>query len=157
MGRERGPEVTSTSDLLRLVGTDLGWSGPFILTQDEVSLFARLTRDEQWIHVEPGRARVEGPYSGTVAHGFLVLDHAPWVLRQLLDLGAVRFGVNYGLNRTRFPSPVLTGTALRGTARIGSVDEIQPGVSRVTVGYEFCSRESTKPHCVAEMIHQFSF
>jgi len=157
MDRKHRPEVATTADLLGLVGTNLGWSEPFALSQNEISVFARLTRDEQWIHLDPDRARADGPYGGTVAHGFLVLDHAPWVLRQLLNLDAVRFGVNYGLNRTRFPSPVRTDTELRGTARIDSVQEVGDGVSRVAVAYEFRSADSTKPHCVAEMLHQFSF
>ena len=133
-----------------LTGADLGHSAYRTVTQEQVNLFADATDDHQWIHTDPRRAAA-GPYRSTVAHGFLTLSLLPALARGLYRVEGVRMGVNYGLNRVRFPAPLPTGSAVRATAEIAQVDPVPGGVqlvARVTVRTD----GGSKPCCVAETV-----
>jgi acyl dehydratase len=98
--------VQSPSELLGLVGADLGHSSWVTVTQVDVDAFARATRAEEWIHVDPERARREGPFGTAVAHGYLTLALATRFVTELLGGTGTLVGVNYGLERVRFPHPL---------------------------------------------------
>src|SRR5580658_708666 len=104
--------VASIDDLPSLVGQHLGYSEWQTITQDQVNLFADATGDHQWIHVDPERAKT-GPFRGAIAHGYLTLSLAPVLLGEVLTVEGMAFGVNYGCNKVRFPSPVPVGSVLR--------------------------------------------
>jgi acyl dehydratase len=143
----------SLDELTAAVGTELGASDWHTVTQEQVNLFAEATGDHQWIHVDPERAK-EGPFGGTIAHGYLTLSLIPLLAKECYSVGGVRMAVNYGSDKVRFPSPVPVGTPVRATAELLSVTEVSGGRQAV-VRFTIVSEASTKPHCVAETITRF--
>jgi acyl dehydratase len=133
------------------VGTHLGFSDWLTVTQERVDGFARVTGDEQWIHVDPQRAAT-GPFGGTVAHGYLVLSLAPCLLREVMDRfdlrPRARTSVNHGCDRVRFLSPVRVGARLRLGAVLDTVDPIRGG-RQLVFGLTFQVAGSRVPACVA--------
>src|SRR5947209_19397113 len=111
-------------ELKQRVGQQLGTSEPFEVTQDRVNLFAAATEDHQWIHVDPERAR-GGPFGGPIAHGYLTLSLLPHLLGGAFQVDGVRMGVNYGLNKLRFPSPVPVGSAVRAKFKLNDLKDVQ--------------------------------
>jgi acyl dehydratase len=145
--------MTTIAELPTLVGTELGTSDWHEVTQDAVNLFADATGDHQWIHVDVERARAESPFGGPIAHGYLTLSLLVPLLAQVLTVGDAVMGVNYGLNKVRFPSPVPVGSKVRATASLTEVTEIAGGlqyVLAVTVERE----GGDKPVCVAEPVYR---
>ncbi|WP_353890574.1 MaoC family dehydratase [Micromonospora sp. WMMA1363] len=115
-----------------------------------MDLFADATDDHQWIHLDPERAAA-GPYGGTVAHGYLTLSLLPVLVSRLYGVEGVRMGVNYGLNRVRFPAPVRVGGAVRATATINEVTAVGDAV-QVVATVTVDSDAGGKPVCVAETV-----
>jgi acyl dehydratase len=151
---EVGKVITSVEELKQLVGTETRVGDWHTVTQDEINQFAEATGDHQWIHVDVERAK-NGPFKGTIAHGFWTLSAASFIMRggQGVEVRLPRgMGINYGLNKVRFISPVHVGKRIRGHSKLLSVDEIQPGViqqvSELTVEIE----GESKPAMVAESI-----
>jgi acyl dehydratase len=145
--------TTTLAELPTLVGTELGTSDWHEVTQEAVNLFADATGDHQWIHVEVERAKKESPFGGPIAHGYLTLSLLVPLLAQVLTVGDAVMGVNYGLNKVRFPSPVPVGSKVRATATVTEVTEIAGGlqyVLAVTVERE----GGDKPVCVAEPVYR---
>jgi acyl dehydratase len=143
--------TTTLAELPTLVGTELGTSDWHEVTQESVNLFADATGDHQWIHVDVERAKKESPFGGPIAHGYLTLSLLVPLLAQVLTVGDAVMGVNYGLNKLRFPSPVPVGSKVRATATLKEVTEIAGGlqyVLAVTVERE----GGDKPVCVAEPV-----
>jgi acyl dehydratase len=143
-------EFASVEELTAAVGETLGPGEWQPIDQSRVNLFADATDDHQWIHVDPERA-AQGPFGAPVAHGFLTLSLLSSLVGQLYTVKGTRMGVNYGLNKVRFPAPVRVGTSIRVRAEIVSVDPVAGGVqlvARVTVE----SDGGEKPVCVAETV-----
>lgn len=140
----------SVDDLKAAVGTSLGYSDWIVVDQDRIDAFAKATEDHQWIHVDPERAKA-GPFGSTVAHGFLTLSLVPVLMGDKLRVQGARMGVNYGLNKVRFPAPLPVDSRVRGLTELVAVDEVEGGVQvtyRVTI-----ERESgDRPVCVAECV-----
>lgn len=133
------------------IGREVAVSEWLDVEQSRVGQFADATGDHQWIHVDPQRAAAESPFGGTVAHGFLTLSLLAKFAMDSIRIDGVRMGVNYGLNRVRFPSPVRVGSRLRGRFTLASVEDIPGGVQvqwEATVDIE----GQDKPACVAEML-----
>ncbi|MEU7800088.1 MaoC family dehydratase [Micromonospora arborensis] len=141
---------SSFEELSAAVGEHLG-PGPWQpIEQSRVDLFADATDDHQWIHLDPIRAAA-GPFGATIAHGYLTLSLLPALARELYRVEGVAMGVNYGLNRVRFPAPVRVGAAVRATATIAEVSPVIGGVQLVAaVTVE--SDSGGKPVCVAETV-----
>ena len=137
----------------QLVGQQLGYSEWHRIDQDQVNLFADATGDHQWIHVDPERAKA-GPFGGAIAHGYLTLSLAPVLLGEVLVVVGMTFGVNYGCNKVRFPSPVPVGSNLRMGVGVESVEDVKGGV-QVVFGMTFETEGSTKPSCVAEVVYRY--
>src|ERR1700677_1030783 len=112
------------------VGKDLGYSEWQPITQERVNLFAEATDDHQWIHVDPERAK-SGPFGGPIAHGYLTLSLAPVLLNKILRVDNMKFGVNYGANKVRFPTPVPVGADLRLGVTVASAENVADGVQVV--------------------------
>jgi acyl dehydratase len=148
------PRVFASLDELRTaVGEQLGWTDWQEIDQERIDLFATATGDRQWIHVDPERA-AQGPFHTTIAHGFLTLSLIPSLTPRLFQVEGVRMGVNYGVNKVRFPAPVPVGSRLRATAKIADVAEAGGGVQLVT--QVTIEREGgEKPVCVAETVARF--
>ena len=146
--------ITSLAEMRERVGTTLGESRRVTITQEMVDVFARLTGDEQWIHVDPERA-ADGPYAGTVVHGYLTLSLGPMLAPDIFRVeDDVAFGVNYGANRLRFPAPLLTGSPIR--LRIDLLDVVElEGATRLVMDYVFTAEGADRPCCVAEVMVQY--
>lgn len=114
--------INGPDELKALIGTEIGVSQWHRVTQDQICLFANATGDHQWIHVEPLRAR-EGPYGGTIAHGYLTLALIPFLAKQAFSIENVQMVINYGLDRARFPTPVKVGAFVRLHTKLISVKE----------------------------------
>ncbi|MCM2429301.1 MaoC family dehydratase [Streptomyces sp. RKAG337] len=143
----------SLDDLRAAVGEQFGPTGWLEIDQKRIDLFAEATGDHQWIHVDPEKA-AQGPFGTTIAHGYLTLSLIPSLTPDLFRVEGVKMGVNYGVNKVRFPAPVPVGSRLRATAQIAEVTEVGGGVQLVTkVTIE---REGgDKPVCVAETVARF--
>src|SRR5580693_693355 len=120
------PLVLETPHSLRdLVGRELTLTDWFPIAQERIRQFAEVTEDRQWIHVDRERAETESPYGTTIAHGFLTLSLVSHFLKQAIQIrSGVRLGVNYGLNRVRFPSPVRADSQVRARVSVISVKEL---------------------------------
>lgn len=125
--------TVSFADLPTLVGTDLGYSDWFEVTQERIDTFADATDDHQWIHVDPERAK-DGPFGAPIAHGFLTLALFIPMWVDLLDVQGAGTKVNYGLDKVRFVSPVTAGSRVRLTATIAEVTEVGGGLQLVVDG-----------------------
>ena len=149
--------MTTTIDgiggLEKLVGEHLGYSEWHEVTQEQVNLFADATGDHQWIHVDVERAKA-GPFGGPIAHGYLTLSLAPVLLTEIMRVDGVTMGINYGLNKLRFPSPVPVGSKVRAGATLANVEEVSGGV-QVTLNTTFEIEGGTKPVCVAEILFRY--
>jgi acyl dehydratase len=131
-------------------GRELGVSDWHEVTQAEVDAFADATGDHQWIHVDPERAAAT-PFGGTIAHGYFTLSLGPAMAEQIYAFDGVSFGLNYGLNRVRFPSPMPVGGRVRLRSAISAV-ESHDGWSQVVLTQTFEHEGSDKPVCVAEQL-----
>jgi acyl dehydratase len=146
-------KIEGIAGLKETVGAHLGYSGWRQITQEQVNLFADATDDHQWIHVDIERANA-GPFGGPIAHGYLTLSMAPAFMNEILEVSGVAMGVNYGLNKLRFPSPVPVGSRLRAGAVLSSVEDVAGGV-QVVLELTFETEGGTKPACVAEVLFRY--
>ena len=138
--------------LRELLGREIGPSGWRQVTQDDIDAFARLSGDDQWIHVDVERAKAESPFGTTVAHGNLTLSMIDGLRRDLIESTGFKLGVNYGWNKVRFPAPVPSGSKVRATAEIMSVDDVGGGWVQVVTKFTVEAEGSDKPVCVAESV-----
>ena len=144
-------KVFESVDALRAaVGQHSGYSDWHVITQEQVNLFAEATGDHQWIHVNPELA-AKGPFGTTIAHGYLTLSLIPMLFTEVSRVDGAKMGVNYGLNKVRFPAPVPVGSKVRGGVLVKSVEDVPGGVqviNEVTIEIE----GSEKPACIAETV-----
>ncbi|MEZ5322333.1 MAG: MaoC family dehydratase [Microthrixaceae bacterium] len=144
-------EIHGIEGLKAQVGHHLGYSDWLEITQERVNLFADATGDHQWIHVDPERAK-DGPFGGTIAHGYLTLSIGPMLAPQVMKATGFTMGVNYGCGKVRFPSPVPVGSRLRLGVEVKEVTDVAPGQVQATYLYTFEVEGAPKPSCVAEVI-----
>jgi acyl dehydratase len=144
-------EVASLDELKALVGTEVAVSDWFEVAQGRIDTFADATDDHQWIHVDPARCATESPFGAPVAHGFLTLSLLPVMLGNALRMTDVKMGLNYGLNKVRFPAPVPVGSRVRARLHLGSVEDIAGG-AQLTWDVTVEREGSSKPVCVAEFL-----
>jgi acyl dehydratase len=141
-------------ELKGMAGTDLGHTGWLEITQDRVDGFADATDDHQWIHVDRERAAA-GPFGGTIAHGFLTLSLVIPLFGELLTVRDVSMGINYGLNRVRFPAPVPVGSKIRLAATLGAVEDAGVNAVQAVVDYTIEVEGGGKPACVAQGVYRY--
>ncbi len=144
-------EIASLAELKGLIGQEVAVSDWIQITQERVNLFAEATGDRQWIHLDVERCRKESPFGGTVAHGFLTLSLLPMLMENAFVMTDVKMGVNYGLNKVRFPSIVSVGSRVRGRMTLLTVEDIEGG-AQMTWQVIMEQEGGDKPVCVAESI-----
>ncbi len=145
--------VSDIASLASHVGEQLGPTEWRVFTQDDVNQFADLTDDHNFIHVDP-EAAAKTPFGGTIAHGYLTLSMLAPVSQALIEISDLGMGVNYGLDKVRFPAPVPVGARFRGTGEIAEVAEIKGGVqAKVVMTIEV--EGSEKPAVVAECLFRY--
>ena len=138
------------ADFAALAGHEIGTSDWLLVDQARINLFAEATGDHQWIHIDPVRAAA-GPFGAPIAHGFLTLSLLPLLFESAFAIDDVRMGVNYGLNRVRFVSPVRVGSRVRGRFKLISYEPLEGG-AQLTVEATMELEGSAKPACVAETV-----
>jgi acyl dehydratase len=131
-------------------GEHLGYSDWHEVTQEQVNLFADATGDHQWIHVDVERAAA-GPFGGTIAHGYLTLSLIPMLGHTLYRVDGLKMGINYGVNKVRFPNPVRVGSKVRAGAELVSITDVDLGKQAV-LKYVVEIENQPKPACVAEVV-----
>lgn len=145
----------SAQDIHDAVGQHLGESAWTQITQTQIGQFADATGDHQWLHVDPARA-AQGPYGACIAHGYLTLALVNQFLPELVTVEGMKWGVNYGCDKVRFPAPVRVGARVRGVGELVRAETLPRGVQsvvRMTVEIE----GEDKPACVADTISRYYF
>ena len=141
---------TSLDEFKAAAGEEIGTSDWHTVTQEQINTFAEATGDHQWIHVDPEMA-AKGPFGTTIAHGYLTLSLLPFFGEQIYSIDGLAFGMNYGANKVRFPSPVPVNSRLRASATLKETTEIAIGTQGI-VNFVIELEGSEKPACVAEVV-----
>jgi acyl dehydratase len=142
--------LTGLDELRAHEGQEVGVSEWHEVTQEAINEFAEVTGDHNWIHVDVERAK-ETPFGGTIAHGYYTLSLAPKFSYSLMSVEGFAFGVNYGVNRVRFPAPLPVGSKVRMRMQLASVEDV-PGGAQITTELTFEREGEDKPVCVAESL-----
>jgi acyl dehydratase len=143
----------SLDEFVAAKGESLGFSEWHEITQEQVNAFADATGDHQWIHVDLDRA-ASGPFGGTIAHGYLTVSLLPILSMEIFRIEKLTMGINYGLDRVRFPSPVPTGSSIRAEATLTDVKETQLGsLAHIRMRVEIEGQQ--KAACVADTLSLF--
>jgi acyl dehydratase len=148
--------LASIDDVTDRVGQELGHSDWVEITQERVDTFADATGDHQWIHVDVDRA-AEGPFGTTIAHGYLTLSLGPALLHDVVEWRNTRMGINYGLDKVRFPAPVPVGSRVRLAATLVAAEPVGDDGVQVTLRTTFEIEGGTKPACVADLVLRYFF
>ena len=146
--------VVDLADLAGLVGREIATSGWLPVTQQRIDAFADATGDHQWIHVDTERARNETPFGATIAHGFLTLSLLTALVRDGVTVTGTRMTLNYGLNRVRFVSPVLSGSRIRARIALGGIEDMGDAI-QATWSITVESEGGKKPAVVAEWLVRY--
>jgi acyl dehydratase len=142
--------LDNLDELAGIAGEELGLSDWLEIDQERVDRFAEATGDHQWIHVDPERA-ASGPFGGTIAHGYLTLSLIPFLGSQVFSLETPGAKLNYGVNKVRFPHPVLVGSRIRSRVTMGDVTDLPAG-KQLTLRHVIEIEGQDKPACVAETV-----
>jgi len=149
--------TTTTFDspkvLLSAVGTQLGPTDWITITQEQINAFAEATLDNQWIHTDTERAKA-GPFGAPIAHGYLTMSLASHFMSELIRVSGISMGINYGVDKVRFPSPVPVGSKLRGRGEIVDVKEV-PGGVQATIRVTIERDGADKPAAVVDAISRY--
>jgi len=153
--------MSASDTLLKFLQPKIGTEihvGPWLMVdQERIDSFAKVTGDAQWIHTDSERAKKESPYGATIAHGFLTLSLLPYLTESnhpdffQKNYPGMKMRVNYGLNKVRFPKPVVVNSLIRARTMLQSVEKIGDGVQIIYV-YTIEIKDSEKPACAAEFI-----
>ncbi|MGH9000997.1 MAG: MaoC family dehydratase [Acidimicrobiia bacterium] len=153
MSSSKSPTILALSELTESVGRHVGHSEWHLIDQEQIDRFADATGDHQWIHVDAERAKA-GPFGTTIAHGYLTLSLGPKFIFDLVSVEGASLAVNYGLNKTRFPAPVPSGSRVRLGAELTGAEPIDGGVQAIFT-FTFEVENQPKPACVAEVVFRY--
>jgi acyl dehydratase len=142
--------LTGLDELKSHVGKEVGVSDWHEVTQEAINEFAEVTGDHNWIHVDIERAK-ETPFGGTIAHGYYTLSLGPMFSYSLLSVEGFDFGVNYGVNKVRFPAPMPVGDRVRMRMKLAAIEDV-PGGAQIVTELTFEREGGDKPVCVAESL-----
>lgn len=145
--------VMDVGDLASHAGQALGQTSWRTVTQDDIDAFARLTGDDQWIHVDPERAKA-GPFGTTIGHGYFTLALSTIFLDEVVTITGADVVLNYGSNRVRYPAPVPAGARLRATIELPAVEDVAGGV-QATFRLTYEVEGQQKPGCVADIVYRY--
>ncbi len=147
--------IEGVDELKSLVGQEVGASDWFEVTQQRVNEFADATLDHQWIHLDAERAKAETPFGGTIAHGFLTLSLLSHLISQTVTVqGNFKMGINYGLNRVRFISPVPVGSPIQARCTLQAVEDVTGGY-QLTWAVTVAVKDASKPAMAAEWLVRY--
>jgi acyl dehydratase len=150
-------QIEGLAGLEARVGSEIGVSNWIDVDQPMIDAFAETTGDRQWIHIDVERCKRESPFGGTIAHGFLILSLGPRLAYDVVAIGSVKMGINYGLDRLRFTSPLRSGSKLRLRVVLAGVDGKPDGSVLVRWTWTFETEGQDRPVAVAEMLSKVYF
>ncbi len=145
-------QINGIEDMKASVGQTVGPGEWRQVTQEDINDFARISGDDQWIHIDVERAKTESPFGTTIAHGNLTLSIIDGLRPSLIESTGFKLGVNYGWNKVRFPAPVPVGSKIRASVEVSSVDDVGGGWYQVITVIKVDLEGSEKPCCVAEHV-----
>jgi acyl dehydratase len=138
------------------LGNELGTSDWHTITQQQINQFADATLDHQWIHTDPERAKNEGPFGGTIAHGYLTVSLLPYFWHQIADVQNLKMEINYGIESMKFSQPVLVDSRVRLIAKLSAILNLR-GVTKATIGVTMEIEGQKKPAYVGEVVFLYHF
>lgn len=145
-------EFQNFEDFKLMLGTELPSTNWYVINQQMINDFANATLDKQWIHVDEHRAQKESPFKSTVAHGFMSVAMISKMLAEIFTIKSVTMGLNYGLNKVRFPTPVPVNSELRMHTKIKEIEHLSNNGIKVTFECVIELKGQEKPACVAEFL-----
>ncbi|MEB2778956.1 MaoC family dehydratase [Algoriphagus sp. C2-6-M1] len=137
-------------------GQSLGTSEYFQITQEQINIFAEATHDHQWIHTDPTRAKAEGAFGNTIAHGYLTLSIVPHLWEQIVDVRNLKMMINYGIESLRFANPVLVNSEVRLVAKLKNVANLR-GTVKAEVEVTLEIKDQKKPAFTGVLIFLYHF
>jgi len=143
------------SDFNKTVGKDLPIGAWYTITQEMITDFAHATLDTQWIHIDEARARKESPFKVTIAHGFMSVSMISKLLGEIFTIKSLKMGLNYGLNKVRFPNAVPVNSQLRILSKVIAIEELANNGIKATFSCTIEIKGQEKPACVAEFLAAF--
>jgi acyl dehydratase len=135
-----------------MIGKELPIGNWYTITQEMINDFANATLDKQWIHIDKKRAEKESPFKSTVAHGFMSVSMISKLLEEAFSIKSVKMGLNYGLNKVRFPNPVPVNSQLRMISSVKEIEALSNNGVKVTFTCIIEIKGQEKPACVAEFL-----
>jgi acyl dehydratase len=148
--------ITSHAEFEQYLGQELGVSSWHVITQDQINKFADATLDYQWIHTDEEKAKNEGPFGGTIAHGYLTLSLIPFLWKEIVDIQNLKMEINYGIESLKFAQPVLVNSKIRLKAKLASIVNLR-GVTKVHMGIEMEIEGQKKPAFTGEVVFLYHF
>jgi len=148
--------IGSFADFEQYNGQELGASDYFKITQEQINRFATATHDHQWIHTDPERAKVEGAFGNTIAHGYLTLSIVPYLWEQIVDVRNLKMMINYGIESLRFANPVLVDSEVRLVAKLKSLADLR-GTIKAEVQVKLEIKDQKKPAFSGVLIFLYHF
>lgn len=145
-------EFKNFSEFKSMIGEDLPSGDWYTISQQMINDFANATLDKQWIHIDEERAAIESPFKKTVAHGFMSVSMISRMLEEMFVVKSVKMGLNYGLNKVRFPNPVPVNSELRMHSSIKEIEDLSNNGIKVTFLCTIEIKGQQKPACVAEFL-----
>lgn len=139
-------------DFKSMIGKPLPKGNWYLVTQEMINDFANATLDKQWIHVDEKRTKNESPFKSTVAHGFMSVSMISKLLEEQFTIKSVKMGLNYGLNKVRFPNPVPVNSELRMHATVKEIEDLGLNGIKITFLCTIEIKGQEKPACVAEFL-----
>ena len=148
--------INSFEDFQEYIGKELGVSEYHKVTQDQINLFADATIDHQWIHTNPEKAKAEGAFGGTIAHGYLTLSLVPFLWNQIVQVNNLKMMVNYGIENLRFANPVKVNDEMRMHATLANISDLR-GTIKTEMKVKIEIKGERKPALAAQLIFLYHF
>ena len=148
--------INTHAEFESYLGKELGTSGWHTITQEQINKFADATIDHQWIHTDEERAKSEGPFGGTIAHGYLTVSLLPYFWHQIAHVQNLKMEINYGIESMRFAQPVLVNSQVRLIARLAGIVNLR-GVTKANIGVTMEIEGQKKPAYVGEVVFLYHF
>ncbi|MET4081853.1 acyl dehydratase [Pedobacter sp. UYP30] len=148
--------ITSHNDFEKQLGKELGVSDWHNIDQQQIQKFADATLDHQWIHVDEEKAKAEGPFNATIAHGYLTLSMIPYLWKQIVEVKNLKMEINYGIENLRFAQAVVVNSKVRLKVSLASILNLR-GITKVTMSAEMEIQDQKKPAFTGDVVFLYHF
>ena len=148
--------IASHAEFAEHIGKELGVSDYLKIDQERINVFADATLDHQWIHTDPERAKSEGGFGNTIAHGYLTLSILPHLWKQIADIRNIKMMINYGIEKLKFNQPVVADSEVRLRVKLTSLADLR-GITKCQLNVKLEIKDNPKPAFTGEMIFLYHF